>query len=433
LRFEINYGMLGGVMSVLDDNFQARGLKHFKRLMPLLHRLEEVGCQRDKAGNRLLTMSDYCAAVLLYLWNPTLNSIRMLQEAVGLAYVAKAMNVRRFSLGSFSESSAVFDPSHLKKIIDELAGELVPLGKDPRLSELKHALTLVDSTVLEGLCRLANAACEKTRYRIDVEGRPLHGWRLHTQLDLQTFCPHHIERTGACNAGENREARVLLRHLESNRCYVGDGGYAVRYLLEEIVRKDSSYIVRTREDSAFEVREEQLLSQEALDAGVVRDILVRPGQANDPEMNHAVRVVVVQVELHPRRCRTSPTGMRQSDVLVLMTSLLDLPAELIALIYRYRYSVELFFRFFKQLLGMRHLLSQRPQGVDIQVYCAVTACLLINLQTGKKPSKLMASMMGWYLLGIASEQEMINFLNRPDNTGIKKRAKDELWKKLGVK
>ena len=76
--------------------------------------------------------------------------------------------------------------------------------------------------------------------------------------------------------------------------------------------------------------------------------------------------------------------------------------------------------------------SQRPRGVDLQVHCAVIACLLINLQTGKKPGKLMTRMLGWYLLGIATEQEVINFLNRPDNTGVKRRAKDALWKKLGV-
>lgn len=416
----------------MDAAIDVQGLKHFKRLMPLLHRLDGVGCQRDKAGNRLLRMSDYCAAVLLYLLNPTFNSIRMLQRVMGLAHVAKALNVRRFSLGSFSESSAVFDPSHLKKIIDELAGELVPLGKDPRLSDLKHALTLVDSTVLHGLCQLANAACQQTRYRTAADGRPLHGWRLHTQLDLQTFCPRHLERTGARNAEGNREARVLQRNLESDRCYVGDGGYCAHYLLEEIVAKDSSYVVRTREDSVFEVREERLLSQEALDAGVVRDAIVRLGRPDDPEMKHAVRIVVVQVKPHPRRCRTSATGMRQSELLVLITNLLDLPAELIALIYRFRYSVELFFRFLKQLLGMRHLLSQRPQGVDIQIYCAVIACLLIHLQTGKKPSKLMAAMVGWYLLGIATEQEVVDFLNRPDKTGVKQRAKDAIWKKLGV-
>lgn len=422
--------MLRAVMG--SGDLQIRGLKHFKRLMPLLYRLEDVGCKRDKAHNRRLRMSDYCAAVMLYLWNPTLNSIRMLQEALGLTHVAKALGVRRFSLGSFSESSALFDPAHLKQIIDELAGELAPLGKDPRLSQLQHALTLVDSTVLSGLCRLANAACEKTRYRTAADGHPLHGWRLHTQLDLATFCPRRVQRTGARNAGDDREARVLLGNLESERCYVGDCGYAARYLLEAVVDKGSSYVVRTREDSVFQVLEERLLSQEALDAGVVRDAVVRLGQVDDPQMNHAVRVVMVQVQPHPRRSRSSPGGVRESDLLVLVSNLVDLPAELIALIYRYRYSVELFFRFLKQLLGMRHLLSQRPRGVDVQVHCAVIACLLINLQTGKKPGKLMAAMLGWYLLGIASEREVVDFLNRPDNTGAKKRAKDALWKKLGV-
>lgn len=116
---------------------------------------------------------------------------------------------------------------------------------------------------------------------------------------------------------------------------------------------------------------------------------------------------------------------------MLYTSLIDLPAELVALIYLYRYTIELFFRVFKQLLGLRHLLSQRQEGIDIQVYCTAIVCLLICLITGKKPTQSNRSMIGWYLIGLASRQELIDHLNRPDNTGVKKRAKDELWKKLG--
>ena len=110
---------------------------------------------------------------------------------------------------------------------------------------------------------------------------------------------------------------------------------------------------------------------------------------------------------------------------------MHLPAELVALIYSYRYTIELFFRFFKQLLGMRHLLSQRPGGIDIQTYCAVIVCMLINLQTGKKPDKYTVLMLHWYQLGVATEQEVIDHLNQPDNRGVKLRAIDELWKKLG--
>ena len=119
---------------------------------------------------------------------------------------------------------------------------------------------------------------------------------------------------------------------------------------------------------------------------------------------------------------------------------MDEPAELIGMIYRYRWTIELFFRMLKQLLGcgstelaeVRHLLSHRGKGIDIQFYCAVIACLLIYLQTGKKPNKYMLFMMSMYLCGVATLEDVQRFLNRPDNTGVKKRAKDELWKKLGV-
>jgi hypothetical protein len=412
-----------------------QGLKHFKRLVPLLSRLHDVGCERDTAGNRTLFMDGYCATVVLYLLNPMIDSIAMLRAAVKVPRVAKALGVESFSAGSFSESARVFDPERLKAVIAELAGELTPLSNDPRLSELKDALTLVDSTVLAGLSRLAAAACEQTRYGTTRDGRSLHGWRVHVQLDLELFCPHKTEVTGARKAGPGGEANVLRRSLEAGRCYVGDGGYADRTLFDDIVNAASSYVTRMREDSVFEVLEERLLTDQALGANVVRDAIVRLGGAEAAPMNHAVRIIAVQVEPHPRRTRRAQEGgnkgTRYTDLLVIATSLIDLPAELVALIYCYRYSVELFFRFFKQLLGMRHLLSQRQEGVRIQVYCCVIVCMLISLQTGKRPGKLAVRMIGLYLMGVADEQDVIDHLNRPDNTGVKKRAKAELWKKLG--
>ena len=62
-------------------------------------------------------------------------------------------------------------------------------------------------------------------------------------------------------------------------------------------------------------------------------------------------------------------------LLRIATDLLDVPAEIIALLYRYRYTIELFFRFFKHVLGCRHLLSDDPRGVEIQTYCAIIACI----------------------------------------------------------
>jgi len=58
--------------------------------------------------------------------------------------------------------------------------------------------------------------------------------------------------------------------------------------------------------------------------------------------------------------------------------------------------------------------------------------MLVNILTGRKPDKWMVTLMGLYLNGWASDDDVLRELNKPDNRGIKLRAKDQLWKKLGV-
>lgn len=403
---------------------QVQGLKYFKRLLPLLDRLHEVGTARDAAGNRRLFFDDYAKLVLLYLMNPMINSLRLLQEASALQKVAQTLGVKRFSLGSFSEAPAVFDPQRLKSVIAELAGELRPLSSDPRLAELKHLITLADATVLRALPRLA-----ETIYNRHRDGTPIHGWRLHTHLVLGSPVPELIERTSARGNG-TCERQHLRRHLQPGRCYVIDRGYHDASLFNAIHAADSSYVCRARDNLAPRVIEERELSQESLDAGVVRDALVSISLTGKEPSDHPLRLVEGDAPVHPKRSRQGTVP--SSGKISILTNLLTEPPELILLIYRYRWSIELFFRLLKQLLGCRHLLSQRPAGIDIQVYCAVIAAMLIHLQTGKKPTKATAFVLGLYLAGWATEAEVLRALNRPDHTGVKRRARDEGFKKLGV-
>src|SRR5262249_46081873 len=83
----------------------------------------------------------------------------------------------------------------------------------------------------------------------------------------------------------------------------------------------------------------------------------------------------------------------------LITDRLDLDAELVALAYRYRWTVELFFRWLKCILGCRHLISNSQNGVTIQLYVALIASLLIALITGRKPTKRTLEMIQFYLGG----------------------------------
>src|SRR3712207_4520095 len=106
------------------DPRQIQGLKRLRHLLPLLASLHEVGCERDKAGNRELHFDEYVTLVLLWLFNPMLDSVRALQKAGELEKASEQLGVKRFSLGSFSESVRVFDPEKLRAVVQQLAGEL---------------------------------------------------------------------------------------------------------------------------------------------------------------------------------------------------------------------------------------------------------------------------------------------------------------------
>ena len=86
--------------------------------------------------------------------------------------------------------------------------------------------------------------------------------------------------------------------------------------------------------------------------------------------------------------------------------MLDVPAEIIAQLYLLRWTIEIFFRMFKQLLGCRHLLSTKQNGVEIQVYCALIACILILLYTGRTPTKRTFEMLCFYMMGWADLDEV---------------------------
>lgn len=76
----------------------------------------------------------------------------------------------------------------------------------------------------------------------------------------------------------------------------------------------------------------------------------------------------------------------------------------------YEWHIEIFFRFLKQVLGCRHLLSGSQNGIEIQTYCAIIACMLISLWTGRKPTLRTYEMICWYFIGMAELDELLNHI-----------------------
>src|SRR5208282_3159434 len=90
------------------------------------------------------------------------------------------------------------------------------------------------------------------------------------------------------------------------------------------------------------------------------------------------------------------------DPLTSLISREDLPAEMVGLIYRYRWQIELFFKWFKMILGCRHWLAESSRGVAIQLYGALIATLLLMLLTKERPTKRQMEAIHLYFVGFAT-------------------------------
>jgi hypothetical protein len=382
------------------DPATVQGVRQLKGIFRALERLAPVGCERDHAGNRQLLFHQYAGLVLLGLFNPTLQTVGGLSQLSELRKVQKLLGGPRVSVGSFSEAARVFDSEALRQIFEELYESLpapsrtISGGTIP--DELLHKLTVADGSALRALPKLVAAA---------AQGK----WRVHLEFEVLRSRPERMLLTPDEVGGAADERSVLAQGLRRGRMYVLDRGYERYALLDQIVQAGSDYLVRVQQ-RPLSVLKELPLSEEDREAGVLQDELVQPGRSR-PEVGsitHAVRRLVLSIPEQGRRRTDRPS----SENIVLLTNLADVPAEVLAAIYRLRWSIELFFRFLKHVLGCRHLLSHKSEGVAIQVYCALIAALLMSHLTGQSVGKRGFELVCLYLSGWAEEDELAAGIER---------------------
>lgn len=354
----------------------------------MLARLHDDGTARDRAGNRQLFYDQYVGLLLLYFFNPTLTSLNALRQATDLDNVQRWLGLpKRISIGSLSEAAGVFDPDLLRGLLAELASQVAPTARPDDRDALRH-LTAVDGTLLPVLPRLAHTLWGDAG-RLSA--------KLHLHFEVGRGIPVDATVTPAATS----EIAQLKGALRAGRLYVTDRGYASYRLLADILAAGSSFVARLRGDAAFHGPEREVPAAARV-AGVVRDVTVDRLGVGPQVLGRAVRVVVVQPE---------PGQGRSDTPLVLVTDRLDLPAELVAQAYRWRWQIELFFRWLKCVLGCRHLLSHDLDGITIQIYVALIASVLLGAASGSKPTKRTYEMFCHFVSGWATADEVQRHLD----------------------
>ena len=194
------------------------------------------------------------------------------------------------------------------------------------------------------------------------------GVKLHELYDVKTDVPAFSIITDA----SLHDSKVMgLIPYEKGSFYIFDRAYMVTKMLYLIESKEAFFVVREKHKMVYEVVQDKDYNN--VQTGVMADQIIRfKGNKTKSHYPKELRRVVYY----------DKEGNR---TFVFYTNNTDIKAEDVALLYKYRWRVELFFKWLKQHLRIKEFYGTSENAVKMQIYAAIIAyCLVVIVQEEMK-------------------------------------------------
>ncbi|QDU45658.1 Transposase DDE domain protein [Symmachiella dynata] len=385
---------------------QVIGGKYVRLLARYLQKLRD----EDAHGNRRLYLDDVFVAYLLAFFNPSIRSLRTVEDFSQTRQAQQHLSVRKICKSTLSDFNKIADPQRLEPILQALRCQLTRKHRSRSnpadgLSEMLERTVAVDGTFIPAVAEVAWAIANSNNH-----GTTRHRARLDARLNVATWLPEAL----VVPAVGQSESDSAIEHLQEGCIYLYDRGYMSFALLaahyhkphtEKAVVK-SSFVVRFKpaagNSSDLKDATDCPLSDADRAAGVVSD---RVGNFISAT---ARRTGISRLRL--REVIVTYEEQGQPKTLRLITNLHDVSAKTIGLLYRHRWQVELFFRWFKSFGNFGHLISHQREGVLAHLYVTIIAVLLMYLHTGYRPSKYLFALVSQVAVGGATLDEIMPIL-----------------------
>jgi hypothetical protein len=372
------------------------GSKSVRGLLPLLEHLPSL----SDHPNRRLQTRDVFVAHLLAFFNPTLRSLRTLEDFSQTRQAQRYFAVERLPQRTLADFHRLADPAVLGPVVAHLLHQTARRGLNAPadLPDSVRQVLAVDGTFLALAADVAWAVRHRTN-----QGQPRASVRVDVHLDVASGLPRVVNVHGAGTSEPAGAAAVI----QPGAVHVYDRGYfdfaLIQRHLDLSTAVPTPFVLRMRapgeRSPKFDRLEGRPLSDRDQGAGVVADHRGRlAGSSHRTAPDGLLREVVIAASDEP------------GGVLRLLTDLLDEPAWVIGLLYRYRWQVELFFRWLKVSAQFRHLLSQRREAIAFEVYVAVIGTLLLALRWDARPSKYAYTLLHQVACGGATADEILPIL-----------------------
>ena len=191
------------------------------------------------------------------------------------------------------------------------------------------------------------------------------GIKLHTLYDVKTSIPSFIHISTASLHDVNA---LDLLYYEPSGYYILDRGYVDYERLFKIHQSSAFFVVRAKDNLKFKRMYSNKVNK---DNGVLLDQIGK------------LTGFYVSKD-YPEKLRRIKFYDEETDNnLEFLSNSFDITAEEIAQLYKYRWKVELFFKWIKQHLKVKSFWGTTQNAVKIQVYSAIIAYCLVALVRNK--------------------------------------------------
>jgi hypothetical protein len=294
----------------------------------------------------------------------TLVALAQLDQAKGLRVISsslhnedlkKSINLESISHSQLSRKLRDISPDIIKSLFNEIVRRVGSAVGVKRVSEELQRLYLIDSSTISMCLSLYNWA----KFRKTKSGVKLH---LRLVLCDQEVYPDKAIITPAKPADRTQMDNLVV--VEKDALNVFDRGYLDYKKFDNYCATGIRFVSRLKHNALVEILEEREVVQ---GSPIKHDRMVRLGKAGITKMKYPLR----QIE----------TEDSNGNPVVIISNDFQMSAEEIADIYRYRWQIELFFKWIKQHLCIKHLYGTSPVAVENQILIAlISYCLLKLLQ-----------------------------------------------------
>jgi transposase len=370
-------------------------LKLVRAVTPFCRSLDRI--EERVHGNAVLGLSDTLLVLLAGFFNPMARSLRQIEHLSQMPWAAEHLGGKRVCRSTLSDALARFDPEQLKPVIDGLMKQIPHLARrDGDLEQVCRKIIAADGSTF---ALAADVAWAMIHQRGGKDPRSHGTCRLNMQLCVDSFTPADLSVSGA---DEGSEAAAFARRILPDVTYLFDRNFVHFGLINRVLEQGSDLVLRLKKDTGFAADHCRPLGAKDIEAKVRSDRIGTlpgsPGGRTGPPPAQQMREVIIDGD--------------DGKPVRLITNLLDLPAHVIAALYRQRWQVELFFRWLKVWAGFEHLISHSKKGVTFQFYVAVIGCLLMHVRTGRKVNKYAIFLFGQVAAGLTTLEHILPMLEK---------------------